>query len=375
MRGTRIVIVGGGIGGVATAWFLARRGATDVALVEREKTLGAHSTGRNAAILRTATLDSALERVALESAAFLHAPPTGFCDVPLVEACGLVIAAGDPPADGQDPWLEVDARDDVRRLTEHGLRAQAPHYRGPVRRAWSFPTDGRLDNAALLDAFERGARRAGVRFLLGTGVHELVRDERRVTGVRLDDGSLLEADRVVIAAGGWAGRLGRAVGSQVELRPTRRHLLVTAPDPRVDPTWPVFWSDEEGFYCRPESGGLLLSACDLTDLDPDRLEVDLDVRERILATCARLLSGLDDMGAAHFWAGVRTLTGDGRFVIGPDDDVDGLFWVAGLGGHGMTCSAGIGRLAAELVLGSVCAGDEALAAAFAPARFALSSPR
>jgi glycine/D-amino acid oxidase-like deaminating enzyme len=378
MRGSRIVIVGGGIGGVATAWFLGRAAgaAADVTLIEREPTLGTQSTGRNAAILRTAALDDVVERIALESAAFLRKPPAGFCDLPLVETCGLLIATAEASARGDDPWLALDERADVQRVTEDAFRSLAPHYGGPVKRAWHFGAEGRLDNAALLDGFERGARRAGVRFLLGTGVREILRDTRGVTGMRLDDGSVLEADRIVIAAGGWAGGLGREVGSQVELRPTRRHLLVTAPDERVDASWPVLWSDEDAFYCRPESGGLLLSACDLTDVDPDRLEVDLDVRERILTKCAELLPNFADAGAAHFWAGVRTLTEDGRFVVGPDEDVPGLHWVAGLGGHGMTCSAGVGRLAADLVLGRAAAtkGDQALVSAFSPARFSMSSP-
>ena len=56
---------------------------------------------------------------------------------------------------------------------------------------------------------------------------------------------------------------------------------MTAPDPRVDPRWPVVWHDDAGFYCRPESGGLLLCACDQVDVSPDALEVDLCVREDV----------------------------------------------------------------------------------------------
>ena len=63
-----------------------------------------------------------------------------------------------------------------------------------------------------------------------------------VTGVELEDGATLEAETTVLAAGGWAGRLGVAAGARVALRPTRRHLLVTASDPEVDRTWPVVWN-------------------------------------------------------------------------------------------------------------------------------------
>jgi D-arginine dehydrogenase len=61
---------------------------------------------------------------------------------------------------------------------------------------------------------------------------------------------------------------------------------------------------------------------------------------------------------------MRTVTEDDLPVVGPDPDVGGLFWVAALGGHGMSISAGIGRFAAELLLGRPV--DEELRAALAP---------
>jgi D-arginine dehydrogenase len=72
----------------------------------------------------------------------------------------------------------------------------------------------------------------------------------------------------------------------------------------------------------------------------------------------RLLPGLGDAQAARFWCGVRTMTRDDRFALGPDPDLAGLFWVAGLGGHGMVCSFEIGRLAARRLHGNEAASAE-----------------
>ena len=73
------------------------------------------------------------------------------------------------------------------------------------------------------------------------------------------------------------------------------------------------------------------------------------MRVRIAEKTTRLLALSGDPGAAHFWHGLRTLSPDGRFVVGPDPDLAGLVWVAGLGGHGMTCGGEVGRLAARAV--------------------------
>ena len=72
-----------------------------------------------------------------------------------------------------------------------------------------------------------------------------------------------------------------------------------------------------------------------------------------------------DLPIMKSWAGLRTFAPDGRFVIGWDPGVGGLFWVAGLGGHGVTTSGAVGALAAKLLVG----GDARRMEALSPARF------
>jgi glycine/D-amino acid oxidase-like deaminating enzyme len=223
---------------------------------------------------------------------------------------------------------------------------------------FSFPREGRLDIAALVAGFAEGARAAGVEIRRGAPVKRLATRGDRVTGVELVNGTRIAAATTVMAAGGWAGGLGEAAGSRVILSPTRRHLLVTAPDERIDPRWPVIWALGDEFYCRPESGGMLLCACDQVVVDPSDCRRDDHVCEIIAAKMTRLLPGLGDAQAARFWCGVRTMTRDDRFALGPDPDLAGLFWVAGLGGHGMVCSFEIGRLAARRLHGNEAASAE-----------------
>ena len=62
-----------------------------------------------------------------------------------------------------------------------------------------------------------------------------------------------------------------------------------------------------------------------------------------------LAPGLEDHGIARAWSGLRTFAPDRKFVIGWDPVNPRLFWVAGLGGHGMTSGLAVGRLAASLM--------------------------
>jgi glycine/D-amino acid oxidase-like deaminating enzyme len=363
----RIIIVGGGIAGVATAWGLMQRGATKVLLLEREDQLGAHSTSKNASILRTFTGEPASTALALETLAFLVTPPPGFCAVPLIDPVGLVLVPRtfDPKAFAA--WRARKAAGSVVLLEEAQLRELAPHYAGEARGAVLVRDEGHLDVAALFEAMLRAARRGGVEVRTGVQVTGFVEESGRLCGVELAGEAPLPADRVVIAAGGWAEGLARRAGSTQRFEPRRRHLLVTAAEPRVDRRWPIVWSEPDQFYVRPESGGLMLCACDQDVVDPDRCEALPEVRERIAARGAACLRGFEDARAAHFWAGMRTFTPDPAFAIGDDPDVPGLFWVAGLGGHGMTTSVGVGRLAAGLLFRETV--DAPVARAVAPSRF------
>jgi glycine/D-amino acid oxidase-like deaminating enzyme len=85
MSNDRIVIIGAGVAGAATAYFVTRRGPSNILILEKEKIPGSQSTGRNAAILRTMIPDPLLNRLACLAADFYHHPPTGFSSEPLVD--------------------------------------------------------------------------------------------------------------------------------------------------------------------------------------------------------------------------------------------------------------------------------------------------
>lgn len=351
MRAASVLILGAGAAGLSTAWALAQEGARGVVVLEREPTVGAHSTGRNAAILRSIVSAPTTRALAAEGSAFLRRPPSGFARTPLVDPSGVLLLAGERRAADLVAWMrDLRGRTAARELSPREVRTCAPHWRGPFVSAVLAAEEGRIDVAELVAGFERGARAGGVEIATGVRAERLLLEGGRVHGVALADGAQVRAETTVVAAGGWAGGLGRAAGSRVELAPLRRHLAVSVPDPRVDPRWPVVWTLEDELYARPESGGLLLCACDESRAEPDALEADLGVCEELARKVALHLPEFADAALAHLWCGLRTFAEDRRFAIGRDPELEGLFWVAGLGGHGISCAPAVGRLAAELLL-------------------------
>ena len=96
---------------------------------------------------------------------------------------------------------------------------------------------------------------------------------------------------------------------------------------------------------------MLTSPCDATPHDPREPQLDSAAAELLFDKLRRAFPSLVDANVVSSWACLRTFARDERFVIGPDPEVNGLIWVAGLGGHGMTTSPAVGRLGAAAVLG------------------------
>ncbi len=358
-----IVIAGGGFAGAATAWALARRGVGDVLVLEASDQFGSQASGRNASMARQLTSDPVTSAVLRRSVA-LFLGPDGEVGADARRSGSLLLV----DASAGDAWLR--AVEDTGGASQRIDRARAV-ARVPVLEEARFDgaiateSDAVVDVSGLLWRYLRRARAGGARLEVGCPVTGVRVDGGRVVGVETPQGDV--ACRVLVdAAGSWANEVAALAGlSGLSMTPFRRHLVVTPPIPWVEPDWPFVWHLTDDYYFRPEVGGLLLSACDQAPAAPGTGTRDPAALEMLADRLSRRCPRLAGVPVQTWWAGLRTITADGRFAIGPDPRLAGFFWVAGLGGHGMTGSAAVGEIAAARL-----AGDEGgpLAGALDPAR-------
>lgn len=358
----KVVVIGGGIAGLAAAWGLCRAKAGSVTLLEREDQLFAHSSGKNAAIYRCVESPQVVAELGVRSARLLD-QLLGARSAWL-SADGLLLSAR--TREPLVPLAEVSARVGIEHewLDQAELVRRAPAIAGGHATAalW-VPGGGVLDNHAISTALAREIRACGGRIELGHDAASVRAQAGRVVGVE-SRGELWPADRVVIAGGAWASQVGATCGAALPLTPVRRHLVMLEPDALPAPRSPTVWDAELGAYFRPESGALLASPGDAVPWHAADPVADPAALELLAERLAQMAPSLASARVRRFWACLRTFAPDKASVVGADPRVGGLCWLAGLGGHGLTAGVAAGELLAKCIVGE----SDPLLEATAPGR-------
>lgn len=368
-----VVIVGGGCMGASTAFHLARRGLTNVVLVERESMLGLGSTGRNAGGVRHQFSHEANVRLSIESIRVLER---------FEEEVGVAIdfhqdgylfllstpeslAAFRRNADMQRALgvpTEVLGPDEAGRLAP-GLRVDG------IVGATYCARDGIADPNGVTLGFAKAAQAAGVQVVVDTEVTGLLVEHGRVAAVRTSRGAIA-TPVVVNAAGPYASAIGRMVDIDIPVRPYRRHIFIARPPAgaAVPATRILVIDFETTFYFHRESGSILFGMGDPAEPPTYDTSVRWDFLERVVPVAVRRLPALADAEVTRAWAGLYEVTPDAMPIIGPVDEVPGLYLLNGFSGHGFQHSPAAGRLLADLITGRTVNPSEV--AAFAWNRFA-----
>jgi D-arginine dehydrogenase len=132
----------------------------------------------------------------------------------------------------------------------------------------------------------------------------------------------------------------------------------------VDPDAPTLWRLEDDVYFRPETGGLLASPCDEALWEPCDPPADPSALELLADKLARTAPALAGSEVQRHWACLRTFAPDRELVAGLDPRIEGLAWLGGLGGRGMS----VGLAAAEVVADALAGRRHPLADALSPRR-------
>ena len=351
---TDVIVVGGGIMGAATAFFLRRRGVS-VALLERGL-VGQQASGVNFGNVRrqgrflpqlplanrSRGIWGRLNELLGEDAEFL---PSGHIrlafrpeDVTRLEAHVEAV---------REYGLELEM------VTGNALRARYPYLAPGVLAASLSPVDGHANPRLAAPAFGRAAARAGALVVENADVVGIDKDGADFV-VETRGAGIYRAPVVQISAGVWGGALSARFGEPVPIVAKGPQMAVTEPMPyRIEPVIGVASGiEEEGIYFRQVKRGNIVwgggwRGPALPDIQ--RAYVDPINTLRQLPMLTRVIPALGALRTIRTWSGIEGYLPDDIPIMGPSGKVSGLFYAFGFCGHGFQLGPGVGDVMAELI--------------------------
>ena len=341
-----------------------------VLLLEREEQPGYHSTGRSAAAyIPSYDYDNLSLRMLTNcSRELLIDPPECFKTDALLHRRGLLSLC--PP--GEDANVEqrvAHLQEGIPTIVSVGheeIKRYLPLVKDEYAVAgWYEPDVFDMDVHALHEGYMRKLRQQGGRLESKVAITALERRDG-LWCVETSAGSY-SAPLLVNAAGAWADEVAKLAGANpIGLMPLRRTAVLLDPPAGCDLSdMPLVMASDGSFYLKPDAGLILVSPADehpsqACDAQAEELDIAYAVHY------AEQALQLEVKQVKHSWAGLRNFVADRTPVIGFAPDVEGFFWIAGQGGHGIQTAPATARLAASLLLDQGVPSD-LLQAGFDPA--------
>lgn len=396
-----VVVIGGGVAGVMTSYYLALAGQR-VVLCEKGRVAGEQSS-RNWGWVRQQGRDPGELPIMIESMRLWEGFAQALGDALGFRRAGVMFLARDEKSlAGYEDWLQYAHAHglDTRLLGRRALQAEIAHRADWVGGLYT-PSDARAEPWVAVPMLARLAEAAGAVIVEGCAVRRLDLAAGRVTGVLTERGRIA-ADRVVLAGGAWSGLFARAHGVTIPQLSVRATVAQTMPMPEV---WHGNAADPRFAFRRRADGGYTLAPGTFHEfmIGPDALrhfgaylpqlrrdisglrllpgapagypdgwrtprrwaadEISPFERHRVLDPTPNRaeVNRLQDYFAAAFpqagrpriariWAGMIDTTPDTVPVL-DHAPLPGLTIATGLSGHGFGIGPGIGRVVADLVMG------------------------
>jgi glycine/D-amino acid oxidase-like deaminating enzyme len=415
-----VAIIGAGIAGTATAYFLAERGVR-VLLLEKGR-VAAEQSSRNWGWVRQQGRDWAELPIMIEANNIWRglAARTGDAALTFTQCGCLYLATSRAGAEKYESWRELGAQHqlDTRMLSPAEIRARLPGVPGDWTAGMVTETDGRAEPFVAVPALARAAHRAGATIIEGCAARTLDIEAGRVAGIVTEAGRVRCA-QVVLAGGAWSSGFAANAGVDLPQLMVRSTVARTeaAPDTysanisqpglslrrRDDGGYTVATGDVAEHYLSPASFRYFTKFLKLVSLSardvrlrlaappgfpgawgtPRRWSADevspfermrvlnpepsLAVVRRIEQRLGQRYPALKGVKLAEAWAGMIDVTPDAVPVLGEVRQIGGLHLATGLSGHGFGIGPAIGRIMADLLTGRPPGHD---LTRFRPGRFA-----
>jgi FAD-dependent oxidoreductase domain-containing protein 1 len=344
--------------GSALAYWLTRLDPNmSVIVIERDPSYATASSALSAASIRQQFTTPINIRISQASIGFLRQADEllevegSSVDIGLKERGYLYLA----PTGGLEPLrrahtIQRELGAEVALLNVTELAARFPWLRTSdlVAGSLGIKGEGWFDGYSLLAAFAAKARAQHANYVRGE-VSAFGMSGRRITSIRLADGSEIGSRLVVNAAGPWAGSVAKLAGVDVPVAARKRTVYVISCPQRMDP-FPLL-IDPSGFWVRPEGSAFIAGLPPESDPDDAPLDPDYDGFDSTLwPALAHRIPAFEAARLERAWAGYYEMNVfDHNGIVGFHPRLDNMLLMNGFSGHGLQQAPVVGRGVAELI--------------------------
>lgn len=349
-----VLIIGGGIMGAASAFFLRQRGHS-VTLLERDQ-IGQYASGVNFGnVRRQGRYLGQLELANRSWALWKRLPELIDDDLEFIASGHMRVCYREDEIAELEAYAAAPeaAQLDLKIYRGAELHKRFP-FLGPDVKGGSYaPHDGHANPRLAAPAFARAARRLGAQIEEQTEVAEV----QKVGGefsVSTTDGRQFSAAQLLITAGAWGQKLSEQFDEPVPLDTHGPQMAVTEPVPYALPTVIGVYTKipEEVIYFRQITRGNIVIGGGYRS-KPDMLNRRAYVEPRSILNqitqMQRLLPGVGNLNIIRVWSGIESYLPDSLPIMGSSGTVDGLYYAFGFCGHGFQLGPGVGDVMAELI--------------------------
>ncbi len=343
-----VLILGGGVIGLTTAYFLAAEGVR-VTLLDKGD-FGKEASWAGAGIIppgdfcRARTPIDRLRALSAEMYPDLSRrlrEQTGIDNG--YHVCGGLELAEEDEELPIEEWREQGIA--VRELQGDALRSVEPALSPALPRGYHLPDMAQVRNPRHVKALIAACSKLGVQLHPHLAAHTVIRAGHRIDAVQTDQGAL-SAGQVLVTAGAWTDGLLQQVGCRLGVHPVRGQIaLLQTDDPRPRP---VLLQGTRYLVTRPDGRVLVGSTEEDAGFDARPTAAAI---AGLLASAAELVPSLAGAALERCWAGLRPGSPDGLPFLGPVPDCDNLFVAAGHYRAGIQLSPATGRCMTDILLG------------------------
>lgn len=352
-----VIVIGGGIIGCATAYYLSKRGKS-VIVLEASENIGNGGSSRNGGGVRQSGRDPRELPLAMYGIKELWP--------------GLSEELGVDCEYHKDGNLRLGKNDkhkailqgltdravacglDVRMIEADEIKKINPYLSDEVTCASWCPTDGHANPMVTTLAFYRKARQQGVRFITGAPVMKLRKVKGKLREVYTED-AVYEGDYVVVAAGYESRAILGTIGVDVPMHKELMECLVTEAEPHMFDQ--MLGTAEADFYGHQSDHGSFvfggMSGIELNNKDTGPKNSPSNAAITAPCICRGIMKyfpALENAKIVRTWAGYLDICQDGVPVLGFVDEAPGLVVACAFSGHGFGIAPAVGEQLARLII-------------------------